>query len=536
MRCSLGKPVDAFSVLRAAGTLSPAQRADILTALTPTPAVIPTIGNYPAFIYLSGTVPAELRNEPEHIYVMKDSSNASAVGPILANGKQAIAYSLIALAQDWDGYYSDFPSGVKLNDMGWGEFYIDITNLTAMRAVAEVKAARVKAQGYSGIMWGGIQEQVWELGNVSEVGKAFTLDDVGAFLIMLAEVAHEAELAVVYFGGPQLANASQQFFDACFAREPFRWSSTSSYNNWFGKDKPVWAVESVAVSGYCSSANAQGNVWLGQYSSNEWKGPTTEQCYDRSTGPEHVPDPDPEPEGPPVVENPPNLPFFWRLQSGLTNSEMLRSESVFDVDGFDTEVGVVAQLISNGKYPIAYFSGGTWEEWRDDADDFPEAALANPMDDWEGERWLDTREVALLQPIMEGRVAVARAKGFKAIEWDNLDVHENVSEAGIAVTEAQQKTYLLMLATITRAAGLAPIFKNCGPLSSWAVEHFDGCIAESPYKYNEIADYAPWWQAGKPLWVVEYSGTLNCSDAVNKGIWLSKYTEDLDEPPISACY
>lgn len=45
MRCSLGKPVDAFSVLRAAGTLSPAQRADIITALTPTPAVIPTIGN-----------------------------------------------------------------------------------------------------------------------------------------------------------------------------------------------------------------------------------------------------------------------------------------------------------------------------------------------------------------------------------------------------------------------------------------------------------------------------------------------------------
>lgn len=98
-------------------------------------------------------MPAELRNEPEHIYVMKDSSNASAVGPILANGKQAIAYSLIALAQDWDGYYSDFPSGVKLNDMGWGEFYIDITNLTAMRAVAEVKAARVKAQGYSGIKY-----------------------------------------------------------------------------------------------------------------------------------------------------------------------------------------------------------------------------------------------------------------------------------------------------------------------------------------------------------------------------------------------
>lgn len=35
------------------------------------------------------------------------------------------------------------------------------------------------------------------------------------------------------------------------------------------------------------------------------------------------------------------------------------------------------------------FSGGTRELWREDATDFPEEALGNPLEDWDGEVWVD---------------------------------------------------------------------------------------------------------------------------------------------------
>lgn len=39
------------------------------------------------------------------------------------------------------------------------------------------------------------------------------------------------------------------------------------------------------------------------------------------------------------------------------------------------------------------FSAGTKEDWRDDADDFPDEALGAALGDWEGEVWLDVNDV-----------------------------------------------------------------------------------------------------------------------------------------------
>lgn len=42
----------------------------------------------------------------------------------------------------------------------------------------------------------------------------------------------------------------------------------------------------------------------------------------------------------------------------------------------------------NGSFATSA-SIGTVEDWRDDAEEFPAAATGSPMDDWEGENWLD---------------------------------------------------------------------------------------------------------------------------------------------------
>lgn len=38
------------------------------------------------------------------------------------------------------------------------------------------------------------------------------------------------------------------------------------------------------------------------------------------------------------------------------------------------------------------FSAGTREDWRDDADDFPAAAVGEALGDWEGEVWVDVND------------------------------------------------------------------------------------------------------------------------------------------------
>lgn len=64
--------------------------------------------------------------------------------------------------------------------------------------------------------------------------------------------------------------------------------------------------------------------------------------------------------------------------------------------------------------PAIDFSAGTKEDWREDADDFPEVALGEPLGDWQGEVWVDINNevwmddvvhlvLFLEQPISSGR-------------------------------------------------------------------------------------------------------------------------------------
>jgi hypothetical protein len=41
---------------------------------------------------------------------------------------------------------------------------------------------------------------------------------------------------------------------------------------------------------------------------------------------------------------------------------------------------------------------GSWEDWRPDKDQFPPEVLGNDYDGWQGEKWLDIREIDKLAP------------------------------------------------------------------------------------------------------------------------------------------
>ncbi|WNB85281.1 endo alpha-1,4 polygalactosaminidase [Cellulomonas sp. ATA003] len=158
------------------------------------------------------------------------------------------------------------------------------------------------------------------------------------------------------------------------------------------------------------------------------------------------------------------------------------------------------------------------------------------MAGWEGETWLDVRQVSVLRPIMEARADLAKAKGAQAIEWDNIDVYlqEDSGYEG-QITAAHQVAYVRMLADITHARGMAAVYKNLPELAGQLEPYFDAAIAEQAYEFSEVDPYMVFPRNGKALWVVEYRGSLDCADAARRGIFLARYPRDLDGPPVQAC-
>lgn len=200
----------------------------------------------------------------------------------------------------------------------------------------------------------------------------------------------------------------------------------------------------------------------------------------------------------------------WQYHLNASPDLTVRTD-VLTSDLDSTSAAQVASLHASGRRAICYVSAGSWEDWRGDAAKFPSAVLGNNLDGWPGERWLDVRQLDVLRPLMEKRVAACDAKGFDGIEFDNVDGYTN--KTGFALTANHQLAYNRALAALAHKYGLAVGLKNdVGQVSS-LVADFDFAVNESCLQYNECGVYKPFIDAGKPVLHVEYvNSTTFCSD------------------------
>jgi len=182
----------------------------------------------------------------------------------------------------------------------------------------------------------------------------------------------------------------------------------------------------------------------------------------------------------------------------------------------------VQAMLASGLYPVCYVSAGSWEDWRPDAGDFPEAVLGWQLHGWEGERWLDIRAPEL-RDIMTARIAMCAEKGFPAIDFDNVDGYANPT--GFPDMSADdQIQYLTFLSDASHEAGLAVGLKNDVEQIPDLVDLFDFAINEECWQYDECNMYDAFVGAGKAVWNIEYDiGTkklLNkiCPKAAKLGI------------------
>ncbi len=230
---------------------------------------------------------------------------------------------------------------------------------------------------------------------------------------------------------------------------------------------------------------------------------------------------------------PKDLTWYWQIQGTVNNAEPV---AAYDIDGFGNTASEVATLHAKGIHVICYIDVGTWEEWRSDAGSFPASVIGN-SNGWPGEKYLNIADTSVLEPIMTKRFQMCKAKGFDAVEPDNIE--DNAEQnTGFTITAGEQLTYDEWVAGEVHALGMAVLQKNDGEQTSSLESHFDGALTEQCNQYSECDNFDAYLTAGKPVLNAEYERTTSefCAADNAAGIMGARYDLELDGKTFEPCW
>jgi hypothetical protein len=123
------------------------------------------------------------------------------------------------------------------------------------------------------------------------------------------------------------------------------------------------------------------------------------------------------------------------------------------------------------------------------------------VDGWPGEQWLDTNS-ANVRNIMTARVELAAAKGCDGVDPDNVDGYSNSN--GLGLTQGDAVDYLTFLADAAHSRGLSIGLKNAGDIVGDILPSMEWQVNEQCVEYSECDLFAPFVEAGKPVFHIEY--------------------------------
>lgn len=156
-----------------------------------------------------------------------------------------------------------------------------------------------------------------------------------------------------------------------------------------------------------------------------------------------------------------------------------------DFDLEETPAADFAQCKGMGARMLCYFSS-QYEDWRADAGDF--GALAEPIDGWPGENWVDPSDPANFA-VMLARLDSAVAKGCDGVDIDNID-------------HAGHESYVTDIFVAARQRGLLVSQKN-------AIEKIDLFFDYVDMYQNEecqaFAECDAYMGLGRPVYNIEYA-------------------------------
>jgi hypothetical protein len=225
-------------------------------------------------------------------------------------------------------------------------------------------------------------------------------------------------------------------------------------------------------------------------------------------------------DSPDVWSPAPGTSWQWQLTGSIDTSIDV---DMYDIDLFDAPQSVIDELRNDNRAVVCYFSAGSWEDWRSDADEFPKSVLGRKLGGWPGEKWLDIRQLDTLGPILEARLDLAVQKGCDGVEPDNVDGYTN--NTGFPLAYQDQITFNTWLADQAHARDLSVGLKNDVAQVADLVTYFDWALNEQCFQYDECHLLLPFVDAGKAVFGVEYElGMVSfCYDANDMNLdWLKK--------------
>ena len=221
----------------------------------------------------------------------------------------------------------------------------------------------------------------------------------------------------------------------------------------------------------------------------------------------------PTPENPYVP--PPGASWAARLD-GAVDVELEVDFFYLDVEQQDP--GELESLRASGRHYFCYLSAGSVEEFRDDADEFPPAAIGNQLANFENERWLDVRDSGVRE-LMARRVSALAESGCDGIPPSSLAVH--AADTGFALTLDDTLDYARWLAERIHAAGMSAGLQGPAALTDQLWPTFDFGLQIDCLARSACSEFDVFRQANKPVLHIEFGDEQSapelCSSAEQLG-------------------
>jgi hypothetical protein len=203
-------------------------------------------------------------------------------------------------------------------------------------------------------------------------------------------------------------------------------------------------------------------------------------------------------------------PMRWDWQIGRVTPRQRtgrRAVDIYDVDGFLTTAPQIRRIHTRWQaatvaHPAAIcYLDLAWEDYRPDASPaprgryFPAAALGRVYYGYPQERWLDFRQLGALKPMLAERIGRCAAKGFDAVELDDIDSFDPTRETGFRLTPGDAQNFLAYAFNLIHRDGMTALWKNSPLLSWWGRRYADGAVVEECYAYH--ACFASWLRGNR---------------------------------------
>jgi hypothetical protein len=222
----------------------------------------------------------------------------------------------------------------------------------------------------------------------------------------------------------------------------------------------------------------------------------------------------------------PPVNSLWRPVAGATWHIQLQGTldttpdvEIYDVDLFETPAKDIARLHAEGRRVVCYFNAGAFESWRPDAAGYPPSVIGRPLAQWPGERWLDVRSEPVRRAV-EGRLELAVSKSCDGVDPDNVDGWS--AATGFGFGSRDQLEFNRFIARAAHARGLAVGLKNDTRQAAQLAGDFDFAVVEECFRFHECDRTAPFLDAGKSVFELEYGGRAVadavCPEALRLGL------------------